>query len=311
MTSKTWATSAFQRAERFVVSQFLLIRAGLALCARQALRQASGGTILLALYVAASWLYVIGLVGSVVLSVGWLVGWLYVRLRALVLKRKLPVQPASAERNETWPQDAWTVYAGTPKVRPAHDRSVHGLGVDEKDSNRQKEVAAKPCFSTDSIDRLIEALSRENVTMRQKQVLVDTLSLIALTSGIQGCTTNSTDSVAMTDDCSGLHHLVFGLPLRTSGIDARRRRISGHCFTGDALVETRAEYGVNKRSLNLETFQGAEEATVDLYGAVCNAYVQKRARDIVEVEAQERRDEELMQPCTAKSIEDRLVTNVL
>jgi hypothetical protein len=279
MTSKTWATSAFQRAERIVVSQFLLIRAGLALCARQALRQASGGTILLALYVAASWLYVMGLVGSVVLSVGWLVGWLYVRLRAFVLNRKLPVQPALPELNETWPQDAWTVYAGThtAKVRPAHDPSVHGLGVDEKDSNRQKEVAAKPCFSTDSIDRLIEALSRENVTMRQKKVLVDTLSLIALTSGIHGCASNSTDSVAMTDDCSGLHHLVFGLPLTTSGIDARRRRTSGHCFTGDALVETRAEYGVNRRPLNLETFQGAEEATVDLYGAGCNAYVQKRA----------------------------------
>jgi hypothetical protein len=66
---------------------------------------------------------------------------------------------------------------------------VHGLGVNEIDSNRQKEVAAKPCFSTDSIDPLIEALSRENVTMRQKKVLVDTLSLIALTSGIQGCAT--------------------------------------------------------------------------------------------------------------------------
>jgi len=279
MTSNTWATSAFQRAERIVVSQFLLIRAGLSLCARQALRQASGGTILLALYVAASWLYVMGLVGSVVLSAGWLVGWLYVRLRALVLNRKLPVQPALPELNETWPQDAWTGYAGThtAKVRPAHDPSVHGLGVDEIDSNRQKEVAAKPCFSTDINDRLIEALSRENVTMRQKQVLVDTLSLIALTSGIQRCATNLSDSVAMTDDCSGLHHRVFDLRLKTSGIDARRRRTTGHCFTGAALVETRAEYGVNERSLNLETFQGAEEATVDLYGAVCNAYVQKRA----------------------------------
>ena len=311
MTSKTWATSAFQRAGRVVVSQFLLIRAGLALCARQALRQASGGTILLALYVAASWLYVIGLVGSVVLSVGWLVGWLYVRLHALVLNRKLPVQPASPELNETWPQDAWMVYAGTPKGRPAHDPSVHGLGVDEIDSNRQKEVAAKPCFSTGSIDRLIEALSRENVTMRQKQVLVDTLSLIALTSGIQGCATNSTDSVAMTDDCSGLHHLVFGLPLRTSGIDARRRRISGHCFTGDALVETRAEYGVHERSLNLETVQGAEEAPVGLSGAVAMPMYRSALETSWKWKQHERRNEELMQLGTAKSIEDRFVTNVL
>lgn len=37
---------------------------------------------------------------------------------------------------------------------------------------------------------------------------------------------------------------------------------------------------INERSINLETFQGVEEATVDLYGAVRNAYLQKRARAI-------------------------------
>ncbi|MEK7763339.1 MAG: MlaA family lipoprotein, partial [Nitrospirota bacterium] len=39
---------------------------------------------------------------------------------------------------------------------------------------------------------------------------------------------------------------------------------------------------VNDRSLNLEKFQGVEEATLDLYAAVRNAYLQKRARAIRE-----------------------------
>ncbi len=38
----------------------------------------------------------------------------------------------------------------------------------------------------------------------------------------------------------------------------------------------------NDRSLNLETFQGVEEATLDLYAAVRNAYLQKRAKAIRE-----------------------------
>ncbi len=39
---------------------------------------------------------------------------------------------------------------------------------------------------------------------------------------------------------------------------------------------------VNYRSLNLETFEGVEEATLDLYSAVRNAYLQKRAKAIRE-----------------------------
>lgn len=39
---------------------------------------------------------------------------------------------------------------------------------------------------------------------------------------------------------------------------------------------------VNDRSLNLEKFQGVEEATLDLYAAVRNAYLQKRALAIRE-----------------------------
>lgn len=44
----------------------------------------------------------------------------------------------------------------------------------------------------------------------------------------------------------------------------------------------RVEEIVNYRSLNLETFEGVEEATVDLYAAVRNAYLQKRAKAIRE-----------------------------
>jgi phospholipid-binding lipoprotein MlaA len=37
---------------------------------------------------------------------------------------------------------------------------------------------------------------------------------------------------------------------------------------------------VNERSLNLETFERVAESTIDLYGAVRNAYLQRRAAAI-------------------------------
>ena len=49
-----------------------------------------------------------------------------------------------------------------------------------------------------------------------------------------------------------------------------------------AQIGTRAGYIINERSLNLETFEGVEEATLDLYSAVRNAYLQKRAKAIRE-----------------------------
>jgi len=39
---------------------------------------------------------------------------------------------------------------------------------------------------------------------------------------------------------------------------------------------------VNERSLNLEKYEGVEEATLDLYSAVRNAYLQNRAKAIKE-----------------------------
>ena len=47
-------------------------------------------------------------------------------------------------------------------------------------------------------------------------------------------------------------------------------------------IAARGAEVVNDRSLNLEKFQGVEESTVDLYAAVRNAYLQKRARAIQE-----------------------------
>lgn len=41
---------------------------------------------------------------------------------------------------------------------------------------------------------------------------------------------------------------------------------------------SRATFIVNERSRTLETFEGVEESTVDLYSAVRNAYLQKRAK---------------------------------
>ncbi|MDC8448985.1 MAG: VacJ family lipoprotein [Nitrospira sp.] len=48
------------------------------------------------------------------------------------------------------------------------------------------------------------------------------------------------------------------------------------------LIAARGTEIVNDRSLNLEKFQGVEESTVDLYAAVRNAYLQKRAKAIQE-----------------------------
>lgn len=48
-------------------------------------------------------------------------------------------------------------------------------------------------------------------------------------------------------------------------------------------IGIRAGYMVNERAINIDTtFEGVEETVVDLYGAVRNAYLQKRARAIRE-----------------------------
>lgn len=62
-----------------------------------------------------------------------------------------------------------------------------------------------------------------------------------------------------------------------SVIDHKNRMTTSIIQTGSRVGEI-----VNERSRNLEKFQGVEEATLDLYTAVRNAYLQKRAQAIRE-----------------------------
>jgi phospholipid-binding lipoprotein MlaA len=54
--------------------------------------------------------------------------------------------------------------------------------------------------------------------------------------------------------------------------------------TTSSIIQIGARVGeiINERSRNLETYQGVEEATLDLYSAVRNGYLQKRAQAIRE-----------------------------
>lgn len=67
---------------------------------------------------------------------------------------------------------------------------------------------------------------------------------------------------------------VEGVP---SVIDHEDRMTTSIIQTGSRVGEV-----INDRSRNLEKFQGVEEATLDLYTAVRNAYLQKRSQAIAE-----------------------------
>jgi phospholipid-binding lipoprotein MlaA len=60
--------------------------------------------------------------------------------------------------------------------------------------------------------------------------------------------------------------------------------IAHHNRTTSSIAQISMRVGeiVNERSLNLEKFQGVEEATLDLYTSVKNAYLQKRRNQIRE-----------------------------
>jgi hypothetical protein len=75
-------------------SALLLISDGLALLAQQAHDQVSVTILLLALYLA-PWLYVLGLVGLLFLSVWWLVGWLRVLVKPGAVSRYSSAEPRS------------------------------------------------------------------------------------------------------------------------------------------------------------------------------------------------------------------------
>ena len=67
-------------------------------------------------------------------------------------------------------------------------------------------------------------------------------------------------------------------------VDGVPSLIAHHNRTTTSLAQIggRVEEILNDRSLNLEKFQGVEEATLDLYTAVKNAYIQKRRNAIRE-----------------------------
>lgn len=67
-------------------------------------------------------------------------------------------------------------------------------------------------------------------------------------------------------------------------IDSIPTAVSIHerALTYGISLAARGTEVVNERSLNLEKFQGVEESTLDLYAAVRNAYLQKRAKAIRE-----------------------------
>ena len=67
---------------------------------------------------------------------------------------------------------------------------------------------------------------------------------------------------------------VDGVP---SVIEHKNRMTSSFIQTGSRVGEI-----INERSRNLEKFQGVEEATLDLYTAVRNAYLQKRGQAVRE-----------------------------
>jgi phospholipid-binding lipoprotein MlaA len=60
--------------------------------------------------------------------------------------------------------------------------------------------------------------------------------------------------------------------------------IARHNRMTSSLIQTGSRVGeiINERSRNLEKYQGVEEATLDLYAAVRNAYLQTRAKAIRE-----------------------------
>ncbi|MGC3975860.1 MAG: VacJ family lipoprotein [Nitrospira sp.] len=79
---------------------------------------------------------------------------------------------------------------------------------------------------------------------------------------------------------SPINWMVFPL-IEVNGIPSL---VAHYNRTTSTIAQSSMRVGeiVNDRSLNLEKFQGVEEATLDLYTAVKNAYIQKRRNQIRE-----------------------------
>lgn len=143
MNRKTRGNGVFQGIGWVVgsVSLLLIISDGLALAARQALRQevseAGVAALLLALYLA-SWLYVLGIVGLVLLSVWWLVGWRRVRVTGAAVSRYSLAELRRAHLEKPELEGPLSFGQGVAPVVPS--RSPH-KSVDENEPNSLTKVA--------------------------------------------------------------------------------------------------------------------------------------------------------------------------
>ena len=95
MNRKTRGNGVFQGMGWMIgsVSMLFLISVGLELFVRQAFRQASIATILLALSLA-SWSYVLGLIGLIFLTVWRLLKWRSLRIERAVMRKHPPAEPS-------------------------------------------------------------------------------------------------------------------------------------------------------------------------------------------------------------------------
>lgn len=143
MYSKTRENSVFQgmRWGSGSVIVLLIISAGLEFFAQQVhgheASEASVATLLLALYLA-SWLYILGLVGLVFLSVWWLVGWLRMLVARAAMSRHSPAEPGRRHLNKPELQGSLSFQQGVAPVVPSRSPKE---SVDENEPNSLTRVA--------------------------------------------------------------------------------------------------------------------------------------------------------------------------
>ncbi len=143
MTSKTRGNGVFQAMGWGVgsVIVLLLISAGLKFFAQQALGQEASearvATMLLALYLA-SWLYVLGIVGLVLLSVRWLMGWQRIRVKRAAMTQYAPAEPRSRRLKKPEVEGPLSFQQGVAPVVPSRSPKE---SVDENEPNRLTRVA--------------------------------------------------------------------------------------------------------------------------------------------------------------------------
>jgi hypothetical protein len=128
-----WATGS--------VSVLLILSAGLTLLAQQTLgkdnSEVSAAALLLALYLG-SWLFVLGIVGLVLLSVWWLVGWQHVRATRAAVSRYSPAELMRRHLEKPEQEDSLSFRQSVVPVVPS--RSPKG-SVDENEPNSLTKVA--------------------------------------------------------------------------------------------------------------------------------------------------------------------------